>query len=42
LAHKLAALVEVAPSNRDSGKMRGTRAWCGRAQLRAVLYMCTL
>jgi len=30
--HKLAALVGVAPFNRDSGKMRGTRAiWGGRA-----------
>ncbi len=40
--HKLAALVGVAPFNRDSGKMRRTRAvWGGRAQLRAVLYMCS-
>ena len=40
---QIAALVGVAPFNRDSGKMRGTRAiWGGRAQVRAVLYMCTL
>jgi transposase len=40
---KIAALVGVAPFNHDSGKMRGTRAiWGGRAQVRAVLYMCTL
>ena len=40
---KIAALVGVAPFNRDSGKMRGTRSiWGGRAQVRAVLYMSTL
>jgi transposase len=40
---QIAALVGVAPFNRDSGKMRGTRTiWGGRAQVRAVLYMCTL
>jgi transposase len=40
---KIAALVGVAPFNRDSGKMRGTRTiWGGRAEVRAVLYMCTL
>jgi transposase len=40
---QIAALVGVAPLNRDSGKMRGTRAiWGSRAQIRAVLYMCTL
>ena len=40
---QIAALVGVAPFNHDSGKMRGTRAiWGGRAQVRAVLYMCTL
>jgi transposase len=39
----IAALVGVAPFNHDSGKLRGTRAiWGGRAQVRAVLYMCTL
>jgi transposase len=40
---KLAALVGVAPFNHDSGKFRGQRRiWGGRAQVRAVLYMCTL
>ena len=40
---KIAALVGVAPFNHDSGKLRGRRAiWGGRAQVRAVLYMCTL
>jgi transposase len=40
---KIAALVGVAPFNHDSGKLRGTRAiWGGRAQVRAVIYMCTL
>jgi len=40
---KIAALVGVAPFNHDSGKLKGTRAiWGGRAQVRAVLYMCTL
>jgi transposase len=40
---KIAALVGVAPFNHDSGKLRGTRAiWGGRAQVRAVFYMCTL
>ena len=40
---KIAALVGVAPLNRDSGKLRGTRTiWGGRAQVRAVFYMCTL
>jgi transposase len=39
---KIAALVGVAPFNRDSGMMRGRRAiWGGRAQVRAVLYMAT-
>ena len=37
---QVAALVGVAPFNRDSGKMRGKRQiWGGRARLRAVLYM---
>ena len=37
---KAAALVGVAPFNRDSGKWRGRRmVWGGRAALRAVLYM---
>lgn len=39
----LAALVGVAPLNRDSGTRRGRRGcWGGRAQVRAVLYMGTL
>jgi transposase len=38
-----AALVGVAPMNRDSGTMRGQRhIFGGRADLRAVLYMATL
>jgi transposase len=37
---KLAALVGVAPVNRDSGEMRGTRAcFGGRPHVRAALYM---
>jgi transposase len=40
---KLAALIGVAPFNRDSGQMRGKRTiWGGRADVRAVLYMATL
>jgi transposase len=40
---QIAALVGVAPFNRDSGKLRGKRqVWGGRAQVRAVLYMATL
>ncbi|MFC1965317.1 transposase, partial [Chloroflexota bacterium] len=40
---KIAALVGVAPLNRDSGTMRGRRTvWDGRAKLRAVLYMAAL
>lgn len=40
---QIAALVGVAPFNRDSGTMRGQRTvWGGRAQVRAVLYMGTL
>ncbi len=44
LSHKqLAALVGVAPLNRDSGLLRGKRLiWGGRARVRAVLYMGTL
>jgi transposase len=44
LSHgQIAALVGVAPRNRDSGTQRGRRAvWGGRAALRAVLYMGTL
>ena len=38
-----AALVGVAPLNRDSGTWRGTRTvWGGRAQIRAALYMAAL
>lgn len=40
---KIATLVGVAPLNRDSGQMRGTRTvWGGRASVRATLYMATL
>jgi transposase len=44
LTHKqIAALVGVAPLNRDSGTMRGRRqVWGGRAQVRNVLYMAAL
>ena len=39
----IAALVGVAPLNRDSGTRRGRRmVWGGRAAVRAVLYMGTL
>lgn len=40
---QLAALVGVAPLNRDSGAFRGKRAvWGGRAEVRATLYMGAL
>ncbi|MFA5091014.1 MAG: IS110 family transposase [Candidatus Omnitrophota bacterium] len=40
---QIAALVGVAPFNRDSGLMRGKRSvWGGRASVRAVLYMAAL
>lgn len=40
---KIAALVGVAPLNRDSGTYRGKRrVWGGRASVRRVLYMGTL
>lgn len=40
---QIAALVGVAPLNRDSGTWRGKRTvWGGRAQVRAVLYMAAL
>jgi transposase len=44
LTHKqIAALVGVAPLNRDSGTLRGRRTiWGGRAQVRAVLYMAAV
>ena len=40
---QIAALVGVAPFNRDSGTLRGRRAvWGGRSRVRGVLYMGTL
>ena len=44
LGHRqIAALVGVAPFNRDSGTMRGKRTvWGGRARVRASLYMGAL
>jgi transposase len=40
---KIAALVGVAPFNRDSGRLRGKRViWGGRAAIRAPLYMAAL
>jgi len=40
---QLAALVGVAPLNRDSGKLRGRRTtWGGRERVREVLYMGAL
>ena len=40
---RLAALVGVAPFNRDSGTLRGTRAiWGGRPDVRTALSMSTL
>src|SRR4029450_4275418 len=40
---RLAALVGVAPFNRDSGTLRGSRTvWGGRTHVRATLYMSTL
>lgn len=40
---EIAALVGVAPLNRDSGELHGRRlVWGGRASVRAVLYMATL
>ncbi len=40
---RVAALVGVAPLNRDSGQMRGQRTiWGGRAEVRRTLYMATL
>jgi len=41
--HEIAALVGVAPFNRDSGKWKGKRStWGGRAPVRSALYMATL
>ena len=44
LSHgQMAALVGVAPLNRDSGALRGRRSiWGGRATVRAALYMAAL
>src|SRR5215211_5382279 len=44
LGHKqLAALIGLAPLNRDSGRWRGKRSiWGGRASVCAVLYMATI
>jgi transposase len=44
LSHKeIAALVGVAPLNRDSGTMKGKRSiWGGRGSVRTTLYMATL
>lgn len=40
---QIAALVGIAPFNRDSGTLRGKRTvWGGRAPVRAALYMATL
>lgn len=40
---KIAALVGLAPFNRDSGTLRGKRTiWGGRAPVRAALYMAAL
>jgi len=40
---QLAALVGVAPFNRDSGTLRGRRSiWGGRSAVRAVLYMAAV
>src|SRR5580704_4816889 len=39
---QIAALAGLAPFNRDSGTLRGSRCiWGGRAQVRRVLYMAT-
>lgn len=41
--HSVAALVGVAPLNRDSGKSQGRRfCWGGRSEVRAALYMAAL
>lgn len=41
--HEIAALVGVAPFNRDSGKWKGKRStWGGRSAVRSALYMATL
>ena len=41
--HRIAALVGIAPFNRDTGKQRGQRhIQGGRSEVRCVLYMATL
>lgn len=41
--HQVAALVGIAPLNRDSGLMRGKRVtWAGRGKVRNILYMSAL
>ena len=41
--HQIAALIGVAPFNRDSGQFKGKRTiWGGRANVRSVLYMSAL
>lgn len=43
IRQRLAALVGVAPLNRDSGTLRGSRTlWGGRASVQATLSMSTL
>lgn len=40
---QIAALVGIAPLNRDSGRWRGRRtSWGGRAKVRSALYMAAL
>ena len=40
---EIAALVGVAPFNRDSGTLRGRRSvWGGRREVRSVLYLAAL
>jgi transposase len=40
---QIAALAGLAPFNRDSGALRGSRCiWGGRAEIRRVLYMATV
>ena len=43
IAKEIAALVGVAPFNRDSGRYSGKRRiWGGRAEIRSLLYMATV
>jgi transposase len=40
---QIAALIGLAPINRDSGAMRGCRTiWGGRSQVRAILYLAAM